>query len=145
MPLVGSALRLTHEQWRSIVAHCLDGLPDEACGLLSGPLGSDDLPTGAVSVIHPCRNADASARTYTVDSRDYLRSMREAESRGDEIVGVYHSHTHTDAYPSQTDVRQAVDPSWFYVLCSLAAGDAVVRAYRIRDGEITESPVALVG
>ena len=66
--------------------------------------------TGEVSAAYPCENADRSARTYTVDPRDYLRSMRDAESRGDEIIGVWHSHTHTDAYPSPTDVRQASTP-----------------------------------
>jgi proteasome lid subunit RPN8/RPN11 len=120
-----------------IVAHCLDGLPDEACGMLGGPM-VDGEPTGYVSAVYPCRNADASARTYTVEPRDLLRAMRDAESRGDEIVGVWHSHTHTDAFPSQTDVRQAVDPAWVYVLVSLRHGEPVLRAYRIRGGVIAE-------
>ena len=143
MPLEEPALRLTREQWRAMVAHCLDGLPNEGCGLLSGPYGAGLQPTGLVNGIHPCRNADASARTYTVDGRDYLQTSIAASARGDEIIGVFHSHTHTDAYPSRTDVEKATDPAWFYVICSLAAGDAVVRAYRIRGGEISESPVAL--
>jgi proteasome lid subunit RPN8/RPN11 len=67
--------------------------------------------------------------------------MRDAESRGHEIIGVWHSHTHTDAYPSQTDVRQAVDPAWWYVIVSLKYGEPVLRAYEIRDGAITEVPV----
>ena len=124
-----------------IVAHCFDGLPDEACGMLAGPMNGDGEPTGDVTQVYPCRNADASARTYTVDPRDYLRSMRDAESRGDEIIGVWHSHTHTDAYPSPTDVRQAVDPAWWYVIVSLKYGEPVLRAYEIRDGAIAEIPV----
>ena len=125
-----------------IVAHCLDGLPDEACGMLAGPMDAGE-PTGAVSAAHPCRNADASARTYTVEPRDLLRAMREADARGDDIVGVWHSHTHTDAYPSQTDVRQAVDPAWIYVLVSLRHGEPALRAYRIRDGVIAEVDVTV--
>jgi len=78
---------------------------------------------------------------WPTDPRDYLRSMRDAESRGHEIVGVWHSHTHTDAYPSPTDVRQAVDPAWWYVIVSLKYGEPVLRAYEIRDGAITEVPV----
>jgi len=132
------------EQYRAIVGHCLDGLPDEACGMLSGPLGPDGDPTGEISGVHPARNADASARTYTVEPRDLLRAMREAEGRGHEIVGVWHSHTHTDAYPSATDVRQAVDPAWLYVLVSLRHGEPALRAYRIRDGAIAEVGVSLV-
>ena len=138
-------LRLSVEQYRQIVAHCYDGLPDEACGLLAGPLRSDNEPTGAVSGVYPCRNADASARTYTVDSRDLIRAMRDAESSGNELVGVWHSHTHTDAYPSDTDVRQAAEPGWLYVLVSLKHGDPVLRSYRIRDGTITETQVVVEG
>lgn len=111
--------------------------------MLAGPM-VDGEPTGVVSAAYPCRNADASARTYTVEPRDLLRAMRDAESRGDEIVGVWHSHTHTDAYPSPTDVRQAVDPAWLYVLVSLRAGEPTLRAYRIRDGAIAEVPVEVV-
>ena len=134
-------LRLSAEQYGVIVAHCFDGLPDEACGMLAGPMNAGGEPTGAISAVTPCRNADASARTYTVEPRDLLRAMRDADARGDEIVGVWHSHTHTDAYPSQTDVRQAVDPAWLYVLVSLRHGEPALRAYRIRDGVIAEVPV----
>ena len=135
-------LKLTHAQYETIVSHCFDGFPDEACGLLAGPLEPGTAAgTGEVSAAYPCENADRSARTYTVDPRDYLRSMRDAESRGDEIIGVWHSHTHTDAYPSPTDVRQAVDPGWWYVIVSLKYGEPVLRAYEIRDAAITEVPV----
>jgi proteasome lid subunit RPN8/RPN11 len=136
-------LRLTTEQHQSILAHCLDGWPDEACGVLGGPLDGTGEPTGEVSSIFPCRNADASARTYTVDSRDLIKAMRAAEADGGELIGVWHSHTHTDAYPSDTDVRQAAEPGWVYVLVSLKHPDPVTRAYRIRDGNITEVDVVV--
>jgi proteasome lid subunit RPN8/RPN11 len=137
-------LRLTESQHRTIIAHCYDALPNEACGLLAGPVGTDCEPTGVVTEARPCRNADASAVTYTVDSRDLLRAGRDAEARGEELVGCWHSHTHTDAYPSPTDVRQAKwYPTWMYVLVSLRAGIPVLRAYRIRDDRIAEIPVAL--
>ena len=71
--------------------------------------------------------------TYTVDPKDMLAAMRAAEARSEEIVGVWHSHTHTDAYPSPTDVRQAVDPAWLYVIVSLRDQAPVLRAYRIRE------------
>jgi len=137
-----SVLRMTHAQYEAVVSHCFDGFPDEACGLLGGPLDtSSSTATGQVTAAYPCQNADASARTYTVDSRDYLRAMRDAESRGEEIIGVWHSHTHTDAYPSPTDVRQAVDPAWWYVIVSLKHGEPVLRAFQIRGDVITEVPV----
>jgi proteasome lid subunit RPN8/RPN11 len=135
-------LRLTESQHATVVGHCYDGLPDEACGLLTGPMVGTE-PTGRVTGAYPCKNADASARTYTVDSRDLLRVMRAAEAVGDEIVGVWHSHTHTDAYPSLTDVRQAADPAWIYVIVSLRDGAPALRAYRIRGGAVAEVPVVL--
>ena len=149
-PLASPTLRLSRAQYEVVLGHCLDGFPDEACGLFSGPYAPSQgdgpaLPTGVVSEVHPCRNADASARTYTVDSRDLLRAMRAAEERGDDIVGVWHSHTHTDAYPSATDVRQAVDGAWIYAIVSLKFGEPVLRAYRIADGAITEVGVEVGG
>jgi len=141
MGFAAPTLRLTEAQYRTIVGHCYDGLPDEACGLLAGPVDGAHEPIGTVTAVYPSRNADASARTYTVDSRDLLRAMRDAESRGEEIVGVWHSHTHTDAYPSETDVKQAPDPVWVYVIVSLRDGEPVLRAYRIRDGAIAECQV----
>ncbi|HZT67802.1 MAG TPA: M67 family metallopeptidase [Acidimicrobiales bacterium] len=131
-------LRLTEPVYLRIVGHCLDGLPDEACGLLGGGPG-----TGKVTVCYPTRNVAASARVYTVDPKDHLKADRDAEGRGLEIVGVFHSHTHTEAYPSPTDVAQAPDPSWHYVLVSLKAGPPVLRSYRILDGKISEEPVVV--
>jgi proteasome lid subunit RPN8/RPN11 len=143
--LDGPAVVLSKEHYEVVVGHCFDGLPDEACGLLAGPLAAGTTaPTYEVRGVYPCRNADQSARTYTVDSRDFLRAMRDAEDHGEEIVGVWHSHTHTDPYPSTTDVRQAVDPSWTYVIVSLKHAEPVLRAYRIRDGAIAEMPVEVV-
>ncbi len=115
------------------MAHCYFGFPDEACGLLAGPVVGGEA-TGYVSEVYPAENADASSRTYTVAGRDFLRASRDAESRGDDIIGVWHSHTHTDAYPSPTDVRQAVDPMWVYVIVSLRDEVPMLRAYRLRDG-----------
>jgi len=131
-------LQLTRDVYAPMVGHCYDGLPFEACGLLGG-----DPKTGRASLCYPTANLAASARVYTVDPRQHLRADRDAEERGLEIIGVFHSHTHTDAYPSPTDVAQAPDPSWHYVLVSLRDVAPVVRSYRIEDGKITEEPVVL--
>ncbi len=82
---------------------------------------------------------------YTIDPKDHLRADRDAEERGLEINGVVHSHTHTDAYPSPTDVDQAPVPTWHYVIVSLRQEAPVTRSYRIVDGAIAEEPVALSG
>jgi proteasome lid subunit RPN8/RPN11 len=131
-------LRLTVATYTDMVAHALDDLPNEACGLVAGVPGTDKIDR-----VYRCRNAAASSRLYEVEPLDHLKADRDAEGRGLEIVGVYHSHTHTDAYPSPTDVKQAPDPSWHYVLVSLKDPEPVVRSYRIVDGTITEEPVEL--
>jgi [CysO sulfur-carrier protein]-S-L-cysteine hydrolase len=129
-------LRLPEPVVAEIESHCLAGLPDEACGLLGGDPG-----TGAVALCYPTTNVAASAKLYTVDPRQHLLADRDAESRGLEIIGVFHSHTHSDAYPSPTDVEQAPDPTWHYVLVSLRDTHPALRSYRIVGGEITEEPV----
>lgn len=119
-----------------MVAHCFDRLPEEACGLLAGPP-----ERSTAEVCYPIRNVDESARTYTLDPLGHLRADRDADERGLAVIGVFHSHTHTDAYPSATDVDKAPDPGWHYVLVSLRHPQAVVRSFRIQDGAFTEEPV----
>lgn len=125
----------------AMVADCLDGYPLEACGLLGGrPAG----PVNAeVNAVYPATNLAASARIYELDPRSMLKADREAEAAGSQIVGVYHSHTHTDAKPSPTDIGQAPDPDWHYVLVSLRDVHPSVRSWHIRDGKIEEEPVVL--
>jgi [CysO sulfur-carrier protein]-S-L-cysteine hydrolase len=143
MRFASPTLRLTEDQYRTIVSHCYDGLPNEACGLLIGPVSNGE-PSGRISEVRPCRNEDASALTYRIDGRDQIAAMRAAEARGEEIVGCWHSHTHTAAYPSSTDVAQAAwYPEWVYVVVSLRDGEPVLRAYRIRDGDIAECQVVI--
>ena len=93
------------------------GCPTRPAGCIAG-----DPDRARVDRFYPTRNAAASSRVYTVDPKDHLRADRDAEDRGLEIIGVMHSHTHTEAYPSPTDVAQAPDPTWHYVIVSLARG-----------------------
>jgi proteasome lid subunit RPN8/RPN11 len=132
-------LRLPNEIYLQMIGHCITGLPDEACGLLTGPYGS-----GEIVGCYPTRNAAASARLYEIDPVEILHVDRDAQKRGVDIIGVFHSHTHTDAYPSPTDVAQALDPGWHYVLVSLRDTHPVVRSYSIVDGEITEESVVVL-
>jgi proteasome lid subunit RPN8/RPN11 len=132
-------LRLPNDLYLQMVGHCITGLPDEACGLLAG-----DASSGEVSGCYPTRNVAASAKLYTVDPKEHLQADRDAERRGTEIIGVFHSHTHTDAYPSPTDVAQAPDPGWHYVLVSLRDSHPMVRSYAIVEGQIIEESVVVV-
>ena len=88
-------LRLTERVYAEMIGQAYDGLPDEACGLLGGdPAGRQG------DGLLPCENVADSSRIYTVDPKDHLRAERDAEATGLEIIGVMHSHTHTEAYPS---------------------------------------------
>ncbi|MGH8918378.1 MAG: M67 family metallopeptidase, partial [Actinomycetes bacterium] len=137
---VTNMLRLSPAVHAAMVAAALDGYPLEACGLMGGSESADG---SRVTAAYPTANAAASSRVYTVEPRDMLRADREAEAAGLSIVGVWHSHTHTDAYPSPTDIAQAPDPGWHYVLVSLRDTEPVLRSYQIRDGRVEEEPVAV--
>jgi proteasome lid subunit RPN8/RPN11 len=131
-------LRLSESTYLSVIAHGYDDLPNEACGVLVGPLG-----TGKVMAVYRCRNDAASARVYSINGQDLLRADREAQTQGLEIIGVYHSHTHTEPYPSPTDVAQAPDPDWHYLIVSFKDPEPVLRSYRIADGNVDEEPVVV--
>ncbi|MEY2404113.1 MAG: [CysO sulfur-carrier protein]-S-L-cysteine hydrolase [Acidimicrobiaceae bacterium] len=128
-------LRLPEHAYMEMIGHSLDGYPLEVCGLLAG-VGE------RVERFYPCRNAAQSAKVYEIDGRDFMHADRDAEARGLELLGVMHSHTHTDAYPSPTDVDQAPDPAWHYVIVSLREAEPVLRSYRIvGDGKVEEPVV----
>lgn len=122
--------------YAEMVAHAYAGYPLEACGLLVGR-------PGQVHRFVACANDAASAKVYTVPPRDLLRTEREAEAEGLEVIGVFHSHTHSEPYPSPTDVAQAPDPGWHYVIVSLKREAPETRSYRIVDGAVQEEPVAV--
>ena len=135
-------LRLPPEVHLQMLAHALDGMPLEACGLFAGTVDADG-SDGTVHRFYPCVNEAASSKVYTVGGLDILRSERDAEANGWQLLGVMHSHTHTDAYPSPTDVAQAPDPEWHYVIVSLRDELPSLRSYRLADATIAEEPVVL--
>jgi [CysO sulfur-carrier protein]-S-L-cysteine hydrolase len=135
-------LELTASVHDAMVAHSLDGLPNEACGLFAARPG-----TTRVERFFPMTNAAASSQLYQLDGREFMAVESESDAGGLEIIGVMHSHTHTSAYPSPTDVRDAAasDPfgMWHFVIVSLKHPEPALRSFRIRDGEITEEQVVL--
>jgi len=123
-----------------IVAHARRDHPDEACGVVAGPAGSDR-PERFVPMV----NAARSPTFYEFDSLDLLKLYREMDERDEEPVVVYHSHTATQAYPSRTDIAYASEPGAHYVLVSTREPDTVeFRSYRIVDGIVTEEDVRVV-
>ena len=121
----------------AIVAHARRDHPDEACGVVAGPAGSDR-PERLV----PMLNAARSPTFYEFDSMELLRLHRDLEARDEEPVVIYHSHTATEAYPSRTDRRLAMEPGAHYVLVSTRDPDETeFRSFRIVDGVVTEEDV----
>jgi proteasome lid subunit RPN8/RPN11 len=133
--------RATHD---AIIAHARRDHPDEACGVVAGPIGSD-VPARFI----PMLNAAMSPTFYEFDSGDLLKLYREMDDRDEEPVVVYHSHTSTEAYPSRTDINLAGEPGAHYVLVSTRdgadqGGPVEFRSYRIVDGDVTEEEVSVV-
>ncbi|PWV52665.1 MULTISPECIES: Mov34/MPN/PAD-1 family protein [Nocardiopsis] len=129
--------RSIHDQ---IVAHARRDHPDEACGVVAGPEGSDR-PERIIEML----NAARSPTFYEFDSTEYKKVYDELWDRDEEFVVIYHSHTATEAYPSRTDITYAQWPQAHYVLVSTREPDtAEFRSFRIIDGEVTEEPVEIV-
>lgn len=124
----------------AMVAHARADHPDEACGVIAGPEGSDR-PERFIPMI----NAARSPTFYEFDSGEQLRLWREMDAADEEPVVIYHSHTATEAYPSRTDISFASEPNAHYVLVSTRdAEQHELRSYRILEGVVTEEPVEIV-
>jgi proteasome lid subunit RPN8/RPN11 len=133
-------LRISRDVRDAIVQHARRDHPDEACGVVAGPVGSDT-PVRFV----PMLNAARSPTFYEFDSADLLGLYKEMDANDEEPVVVYHSHTATEAYPSRTDVSLAQEPNAHYVLVSTRSPDETeFRSFRIVDGAVTEEPVEVV-
>ncbi|HWC34845.1 MAG TPA: M67 family metallopeptidase [Mycobacteriales bacterium] len=133
-------LRIRRDLHDAIVDHARRDHPDEACGIIAGPAGSDR-PERFVAM----QNAERSPTFYRFDSMEQLRVWREMDDRDEEPVVIYHSHTATEAYPSRTDIGLAAEPSAHYVLVSTREPDTTeFRSFRIVDGAVEEEPVEIV-
>jgi [CysO sulfur-carrier protein]-S-L-cysteine hydrolase len=137
-------LTIDQATYDAIVAHAKRDHPDEACGVVAGPEGSDR-PQRFV----PMTNAAGSPTFYEFDSMELFSLYKEMDARDEVPVVVYHSHTATEAYPSRTDIGLASEPDAHYVLVSTREhgntdGAVEFRSYRIADGEVTEEEVRVV-
>ena len=133
-------LTIDRATYDAIIAHARRDHPDEACGVVAGPIGSD-LPTRLI----PMDNAARSMTFYEFDSLEQLRVWREMDDNDEEPVVIYHSHTATEAYPSRTDVSFAGEPNAHYLLVSTREDDSEeIRSFRIVDGVVTEEEINIV-
>lgn len=129
-------LEMPRSVWDAMAAHALDCLPEEACGLLGG---AGDLATSYL----PGVNAARSSRVFRLDPRIWL-----AADELDGVLAVVHSHTHTEAYPSPTDVGEAANPmlgGLRWVIVSLRHAEPSIRSFRIDGGAVEEEGISLVG
>ena len=125
-------LSLPHSHSDEIIAHAREDAPNECCGIIAGN-------DGTATKLYRALNAEASPYRYNVDPKDLLRIYRDIDGSGWDVLAIYHSHTHTQAYPSPTDVRLAAWPEAYYVIVSLEDdANPVLRAFRIEDGQVTE-------
>jgi [CysO sulfur-carrier protein]-S-L-cysteine hydrolase len=123
--------------FKEIAEHGVREFPNECCGVIAA---KDGVPTK----VFPARNIDASPVTYRLDGNEQLRIGQEIDDQGWETWGFYHSHTHSEAYPSETDRRQAFYPDTRYLILSLKdRAVPVLRSFFIREGEVAEEELTI--
>ena len=121
-----------------LLEHARSEVPNECCGLIGGK-------DGEAVTVYPARNAEASPLRYNLDPQDQFRIMNEMEERGEDLSAIYHSHTASPAYPSQTDINLAAYPDALYLIVSLAEGEKPLRGFRITEGGVDEVDLEIRG
>lgn len=127
------SVRVPAEIRDAMVAHARWCFPEEACGLLAGD------PDGRIRMAYALTNRDASPVGFTIEPEEHFRAWKHAERNGWDLVGAFHSHPRSAAYPSAVDVDRVGDPDWLYVVVGLDVPEKpAVRGFRIRDGVVAE-------
>jgi proteasome lid subunit RPN8/RPN11 len=124
-------MKLTQGQIDELIAHAREEDPNECCGMIGGV-------NGEVRKVYKARNAEASPLRYNLDPSDQFRIMTAMDEAGEDLAAIYHSHTKSPAYPSQTDINLAAYPETLYVIVTLVEGEEPVRAFRIDHGQVEE-------
>lgn len=124
-------MQISQSLMDEMVAHAREELPNECCGLVGGR-------DGVATTVYPMRNEFESPLRYKLDSTDNFRVNREMDEAGEEAVGIFHSHTKSEAYPSQTDVNEAV--AWpepvYFIVSLMDSENPVVKGFWLRDKKI---------
>jgi [CysO sulfur-carrier protein]-S-L-cysteine hydrolase len=129
-------MRISSELYEEIIAHARSEAPNECCGMIA----SHD---GEAVKVYRATNAAASPLRYEIDGAEQYRIQMQIEDSGLDLGAIYHSHTRTEPYPSQTDINLAFYPDALYVIVGLAGDEPEVRAYTIRGGEVREAQLEL--
>jgi proteasome lid subunit RPN8/RPN11 len=135
--LVGSRhMRIPQRLYEDLVAHALADAPNECCGMIA----SRD---GQAVTVHRATNAAASPLRYEIDGAEQYRIQMEIDDAGLDLGAIYHSHTRSEPYPSQTDINLAFYPEAIYVIVGVGSEQPEVRAYTIRDGQVAEAELVV--
>jgi proteasome lid subunit RPN8/RPN11 len=129
-------MRISKSIYEQMLEHAREETPNECCGLIGGR-------DGEAKTVYRARNAEASPLRYNLDPQDQFRIMSTMEERGEDLSAIYHSHTASPAYPSQTDINLAAYPDALYLIVSLARGEEPLRGFSIKDGDVTEVDLAI--
>jgi proteasome lid subunit RPN8/RPN11 len=129
-------MRIPRDLWDDMISHAREDAPNECCGMVASRDGQ------AVKV-YRATNAVASPLRYEIDGAEQYRIQMEIYDADLELGAIYHSHTRSDPYPSQTDINLAFYPEALYVIIGLANGEPEVRAYAIRDGRVSEAELVV--
>jgi [CysO sulfur-carrier protein]-S-L-cysteine hydrolase len=129
-------MRIPRRIYDEMVEQAREEAPNECCGLIGGR-------NGEAVTLYRAANSEASPLRYNLDPQDQFRIMSEMDEKGEELAAIYHSHTASPAYPSQTDINLATYPDALYLIVSLAEGEEPLRGFEIRDGEVTEAELEI--
>jgi [CysO sulfur-carrier protein]-S-L-cysteine hydrolase len=129
-------MRIARELYDEIIAHAREEAPNECCGMIA-------TQDGHAVKVYRARNAAASPLRYEIDGSEQYRIQMEIDGAGLDLGAIYHSHTRTEPYPSQTDINLAFYPETLYLIVGLAAVEPELRAYSIRDGEVAAAELAV--
>ena len=129
-------MRIPRDVHDELLAHAREDAPNECCGMVGGH-------DGVARTVYRAHNAEASPLRYNLDPQDQFRIMTTMEEEGEELSAIYHSHTASPAYPSQTDINLAAYPDTIYLIVSLAEGEKDLRGFHIEDGEVNEVDLVL--
>jgi proteasome lid subunit RPN8/RPN11 len=129
-------MRISRALYNEMVEHAKSEAPNECCGMIA-------TIDGVAANVHRAVNRAASPLRYEIDGAEQYRIQMEIDDAGFDLGGIYHSHTRSPPYPSQTDINLAFYPDALYVIVGLAGEAPEVRAYTIRDGKVAEADLTV--
>jgi proteasome lid subunit RPN8/RPN11 len=129
-------MRISQELFDEMVAHAAQDAPNECCGMIA-------TRDGEAVTVHRATNAAASPLRYEIDGAEQYRIQMAIDDADLDLGAIYHSHTRSAPYPSQTDINLAFYPEALYVIVGLAGQEPDVRAFEIRDGQVSDAELEI--